>query len=140
MLLTLLLLWFIFSSSAQPASVSAYRSNSVTRQLNDVAGFYGELLSDKLVRKAAHFAEYTALGGCFAATFAAFFLTFRLWPAVLLAGGFTAFCDEMIQLFTPGRSCQFSDMLLDTCGVAFGILSFYVVFQFFLALRRTFFS
>lgn len=137
--LTLLVLWFIFSNSAQVASVSASRSNTVAQQISEILSPSGEVqLSDKLVRKSAHFTEYAALGICLAATMGAFFLTFRLWPAALLIGAFTAFCDETIQLFTSGRSCQLSDMLLDTCGVAFGIFCVFVGYKIFSALRRAF--
>ena len=40
-----------------------------------------------------------------------------------------AICDELIQLTSPGRSCQISDMLLDFCGVLAGALILMLVFR-----------
>ncbi|MDU2965720.1 MAG: VanZ family protein, partial [Veillonella sp.] len=37
-------------------------------------------------------------------------------------GMLIACLDEFIQLFSPGRSSQFSDILIDTVGVVIGIL------------------
>lgn len=31
--------------------------------------------------------------------------------------------DEVHQLFVPGRSCQVTDMLIDSCGVLAGVLA-----------------
>lgn len=138
-LMTLLLLGFIFANSAQTAAVSAYRSGTVTQQLSGLLNFNGSTLPlEKLVRKLAHFAEYTALGICLTVLLAAFFCTLRLWPAALLGGASAAFCDEIIQFFTPGRSCELRDMLLDTCGVGFGIFCIFAGCKIFSALWRRF--
>ena len=40
----------------------------------------------------------------------------------LLLGGTVGAVDEFLQLFSPGRSAQVSDILLDTLGVLAGIL------------------
>ena len=71
---------------------------------------------DHAVRKSAHFTEYMILG--------------ILWVAVLgthkkgkswLLGTCYAVTDELHQYFIPGRSCQISDMMLDSAGVAAGV-------------------
>lgn len=73
------------------------------------------------VRKLAHFSAYAALGLCSYLFF--YFSGIRLGgvypPAILLCAGYAVF-DEVHQLFTPGRSIKFTDMLLDTAGAAFG--------------------
>ena len=57
-------LWFIFSHSAQPAPVSGAQSRGVMAFVNEVLGSWGlPGVSEHLLRKAAHFAEFTALGG-----------------------------------------------------------------------------
>jgi len=88
-------LWFIFSHSAQPAPVSGAQSRGVMAFVNEVLGSWGlPGVSEHLLRKAAHFAEFTAL--CAAA-------------------------DEGIQLFAPGRAARVSDILLDSCGMLVGL-------------------
>ena len=56
-------LWFIFSHSAQPAPVSGAQSRGVMAFVNEVLGSWGlPGVSEHLLRKAAHFAEFMALG------------------------------------------------------------------------------
>ncbi|MBR7060599.1 MAG: VanZ family protein, partial [Eubacterium sp.] len=47
--------------------------------------------------------------------------------SVLLTSSY-ALSDEIHQIFVEGRSCQFSDWLLDTCGALFGLLMFLIVY------------
>lgn len=82
--------------------------------------------ADKLVRKFAHFLEYAALGffirllvGCF-----------RLRPPTRLSwllGTLYACTDEIHQLFTPQRTAQWQDVLLDSAGVLAGITVAYAL-------------
>ena len=78
-------------------------------------------LYGKLIRKAAHFAEYAALGLCLAL----FFIELSgNRPTALKPGAVRGFAvsalyaagDELHQHFVPGRSMQFSDVLLDCAG------------------------
>lgn len=56
-------LWFIFSHSAQPAAVSGAQSRGVLALVNRALRGWGlPGVSEQLLRKAAHFAEFTALG------------------------------------------------------------------------------
>lgn len=77
-----------------------------------------------VVRKTAHFAEYAVLGFLLYAVFASFFLPV-LRSAILsfFTGTLYAVSDEIHQYFVPGRSCQLSDMLLDSAGAFCGILA-----------------
>ena len=43
------------------------------------------------------------------------------WP--MLGGLLTALTDETIQIFSPGRSSQVTDVWLDSAGVLAGILT-----------------
>ena len=125
---------FIFFQSALPADLSSRESGRVVDLL--VRLFQGILPIDRqtmvfIVRKGAHFAEYTILGG---------FLVPAVteWMAVdktpvpdsvrniriisWLVGTLYAVTDEIHQSFVPGRSCELRDMGIDSCGVLTGVL------------------
>lgn len=76
----------------------------------------------KIVRKTAHFSEYALLGmlltGVCLSFGKSYGVTFTVSQAV---SSLYAVSDELHQYFVPGRSCQLSDMLLDSCGAAVGI-------------------
>ncbi len=123
--ITLLYIGFIFSNSATPGVQSSVESNWVTDMLNrfmETVGASFIHFTDGFVRKAAHFTEYSVLGILLTASLAShpFFQGKRRWLLVPL-GFCIAVIDEGIQYFTPGRDCNFMDMLLDTCGVFFGV-------------------
>ncbi|RKI37320.1 VanZ family protein [bacterium D16-51] len=78
---------------------------------------------DHPVRKTAHATEYAVLG---ILLFGALYQpgrqkkreAFFSWGI----GTFYAATDEIHQLFVPGRSGQVTDVLLDSCGAAAGVL------------------
>lgn len=74
------------------------------------------------VRKTAHFCEYAVLGMLLYANGRLrglrLFEGAGWWLAASLA---VPVADEFIQLFTPGRSSQVSDVVLDFCGALFGL-------------------
>ena len=75
-----------------------------------------------IVRKTAHFSEYAALGFLLAGVCLSFGRQYGFAFAVSqTVASLYAVSDEIHQYFVPGRSCQFSDMLLDSCGAAVGI-------------------
>ena len=125
---------FIFFQSALPADLSSRESGRVVDLL--VRLFQGIMPIDRqtmvfIVRKGAHFAEYTILGG---------FLVPAVteWMAVdttpvpdsvrsiriisWLVGTLYAVTDEVHQYFVPGRSCELRDIGIDSCGVLAGVL------------------
>ena len=125
---------FIFFQSALPADLSSRESGRVVDLL--VRLFQGIMPIDRqtmvfIVRKGAHFAEYTILGG---------FLVPAVteWMAVdktpvpdsvrsiriisWLVGTLYAVTDEIHQYFVPGRSCELRDIGIDSCGVLAGVL------------------
>ena len=125
------LLWMavIFSFSARPADESARMSHSVGDWVGRVfvPGYeewdeasrqeFAENI-DYPVRKCAHAGEYAVLGVLLTMA-----LTDRrrVMPAAAI-GILYAASDEIHQLFVPGRSGQLRDVLLDSAGVAAGIL------------------
>ena len=76
-----------------------------------------------IIRKLAHFSVYTLLGislMCFMSTFE-IKNKYKVGGSIIL--GFLYACsDEIHQIFVPGRSGLFTDVLLDTAGVLFGTL------------------
>lgn len=125
----LVCLWLalIWGNSMQTAEVSGAASQGILAQI--LAMFPGlTWLSEHLLRKAAHFSEYTVLG-------VLLFWFFREWrdrrslSAPILCGILAAMTDETIQLFTAGRSCEVPDVWIDTAGVCTGILFFLLVLR-----------
>ncbi len=95
-----------------------------TGQLIQITAFW-----DHFVRKLAHFSIYALLGlSCCNACYLTFFQLKKSFGIALLACCLYAVSDEIHQAFVPGRSCQLSDMVLDSCGVLFGILLFCTLF------------
>lgn len=80
------------------------------------------------IRKASHFTEY----GIFSTLILLFFRTFKRFrkKCFIIAGGISflyASLDEFHQLFVPGRSGSFIDVLIDTAGALFALLIISVV-------------
>jgi len=123
-------LLFIWGNSLLPGEVSGEISDAVKEFL--AAMLPGDGLESSgggfLIRKLAHFTEFACLGGLMA------------WRAVMLQKqlrwalpwGVAAACvDETIQRFTPGRGPSPVDVLIDSSGVAVGILLFHLGHHYF---------
>lgn len=128
----------IFFFSAQKAEQSSTTSSGVIEQIAKViykdfdrwpqAKQNAKIESlQHLVRKCAHMTEYASLG----VLSAAFALTFgsaaKNQGAALLFCALYASSDEFHQKFVEGRSCQLSDVLIDSCGALVGIAAFCLV-------------
>ena len=120
---------FIFIQSALPADLSQQESGVIVFMLSRFLSVDPEGLSF-VIRKCAHFTEYLLLG-------LSLFATVREYDPVRLErneqwrrtallswgiGALYALTDEVHQAFVPGRSCEIRDMLIDSCGVAAGVL------------------
>ena len=121
LLLILGILWtvFIFSRSAKTVSESAKESGRVTSFLQTLFG--GLSISEHLIRKLAHFAEYLILS--LPLTGAALLLERRWMLAAFW--GYTiavAVCDEFIVQAISGRGSRISDVLIDSSGSLLGLL------------------
>jgi hypothetical protein len=82
-----------------------------------------------LIRKSAHFCIFGILGMI---SFAAYDALKKIKAkAVLLFAFITcvlyAISDEIHQLFVPGRSCEFLDVMIDSAGALLGILAIYLI-------------
>lgn len=134
LLLAILWMGVIFWFSSRNAELSAMDSTRIGRAIADMLakGFTGwdesakeafVLSVDHAVRKTAHFLEYMILGILLSGVFAEYRMRPLRWmKRVWISGTLYAVTDELHQIFTPGRSCQLSDVILDSCGVAAGIL------------------
>ena len=91
-----------------------------------------------LVRKTAHFTEYAILGALFYLNVIQFPKFNRHPKKILLPIIFSflyACTDEIHQIFVPGRSAQFRDVLIDTLGATFGCLLIHALLTLFTKLK-----
>ena len=120
---------FIFSNSMQIADVSSVASGralTLMRKVFTRLGMPGiaSRLTDHIVRKMAHFCEYTLEGFLLMLCMRVYTRNYIWHISVPLLGGvLTALADETIQIFSPGRSSQVTDVWLDSAGVLAGILT-----------------
>ena len=76
-----------------------------------------------LLRKLAHFTEFTCLGLCLCWLFRMVrSKTSEHWLLPLLCGFLAACIDETIQIFVPLRGPAIKDVGIDTSGVLLGIV------------------
>ena len=122
--LTLFYLLFIYSNSMRTAPESTVQSQGLLGLIEKIFPFVIRHLglTEHILRKMAHFGEYLVLGMLLAQTVKTYgYLRLRQFWIVLAGGFLMAAADEGIQLFTEGRSGQFSDVMLDLCGVMAGL-------------------
>ena len=121
-------IWFIFSNSMAVADVSSVSSGRVLQLLQAVLRRLGhpalaQRLTMHIVRKMAHFCEYTLEGFLLMLCMRVYTRRYVRHISVPMLGGvLTAMADETIQIYSPGRSGQVTDVWLDSAGVLAGIL------------------
>lgn len=137
---TVVMMVMIFCFSMENSSESAYRSGGVTEFIlkTFVRDYQNMSVSEKkhilkelehIIRKLAHFSIYTVLGFLASSAIGRRKL-FSTGSLITLIFGFLYACsDEFHQYFVPGRSCQFKDVVIDTCGVVTGIVISIAVFR-----------
>lgn len=139
-LITAGLIAFAFIHSSMNADESGAES-AVTmvflQNILDALGIKIEL-TDHIVRKLAHFTEYSAIGIMLMNTAYAFNKSrpYIYYPHILFAGLFTAVIDEAIQLNVPGRAGMITDALLDFSGVVTGTVVMLIILTIYKAVRR----
>ena len=110
---------FIWGNSLLPGDLSGALSDWVKAVLESLfaqgpdAGTSGGLL-----RKLAHFTEFTALGMLLCWRFG---MLGKGWKPALVLGIAAACMDETIQMFVPDRGPGIRDVCIDASGVATGI-------------------
>ena len=124
MILIVVWLIVIWGHSMQPAVVSENESGRFLQFISKVIpGIYNNDTGMFIVRKAAHFTEYTLLGVLLCMMYSMYTKgAFRRFCEPALTGLLVAFIDETIQLFVDGRSGEIRDMWIDFGGVSLGVL------------------
>lgn len=112
---------FIWGNSLLPGDISGAISDYVKRILASLfeQGEPKPEGSGFLLRKMAHFTEFTALGLCLCWLFGMFGKG-TLRP--FLCGTAAACVDETIQRFVPGRGPSLRDVCIDSGGVLLGVI------------------
>ena len=103
---------FIWFHSLRTAAQSEAESGTLLALVCRLLPF----MTMTLLRKLAHFTKFAILGALLTLTFC------RACPRraslPLLLGLLAGMCDETIQRFLPGRSCEVRDVWIDFAGVA----------------------
>lgn len=115
----------IFYFSSRTASESSEQSNHILLFLKKL--LESNAFTDYIVRKGAHFFEFAGLSFLFSLAWLE--QTKKLCPlrAVFLTSAYAA-TDEFHQIFVDGRSCQFSDWIIDTAGAVLGMTLFVLIY------------
>ena len=119
----------IFYNSSLPAPASDKMSNFFVKLLSGINSFMEKPIPlsqmNHIIRKTAHFLEYYVQALLLCNAFQADRIDRKgSHGYILLLSLMTAMIDEYIQLFSPGRSGQVTDILLDYSGGVTGWLSF----------------
>ena len=118
--LLLVILWmiFIFVMSSFDATSSSNQSNFIVDIITSIINIKDIGLLSLIIRKLAHFIEYFILG-----ILVINFITRydkKIIIAILLCIIY-ATSDEIHQIFVTGRSCQITDIMIDSLGSIMGI-------------------
>ena len=145
---TACVLCFIFIMSSKPADESGALSLSIDYNLcrlfrpdfdslPEEEQFKIAAKLDHIVRKTAHFLEFSVLGALLFADFALFGI--KRGFCILFAffsGAAAAVSDEIHQAFVPGRSCEAADMFIDSGGVLSGCLIAFLIFLLIISVKK----
>lgn len=128
-IIVLLFTGLIFYNSSLPASASDEMSYFFVKLLAGINSFLDTPVPlakmNHYIRKAAHFTEYYVQTLLLCNAFQAARIDRKdSHGYILLLSLMTAMFDEYIQLFSPGRSGQVTDVMLDFAGGVTGWLSF----------------
>lgn len=118
LLISLLIMILIFFFSMDNGQASLNKSSFFLPLLE---WFLPQDIAMFVIRKAAHFSIYAALGFCL---YRGIYLKYPKHGPVFITICIICFAyacsDELHQFFVSGRSAQFSDVILDTWGSIFG--------------------
>lgn len=133
-ILLILLYLLIFAFSGQDGEKSGSLSSMISEKcaefLNVISGkHWTQTAIDSIaayfehpIRKLAHFSEYACMGVLLYGMWRPWKERNRkLYRMIMLWVFISAGADEFHQLFVPGRYGCFVDVVLDTCGGAFGL-------------------
>lgn len=124
-ILTIVCMALIFWFSSRTSVESQEQSSNLLQWLISIFG--DNFFTSFIVRKAAHFLEFTGLGFLFSISLFTTIGVPKPVYAVLFTSVYAA-TDEFHQLFVEGRSCQLSDWAIDSLGAILGAAAFIVIF------------
>ncbi len=132
-----LVIWSFSAKNAEQSTFQSERVSEVIIQIIEKVSQTSVNITDGIVRKFAHFAEFAVLGTLLFMTL--YFFNINSTSKKFVVCGATsaavALTDECLQLFSDGRDAQLSDMLLDICGAMIAV-SLCVVFMHFVRVRK----
>lgn len=135
--LTVLWMALIFYLSNQPASVSTEQSNSAITILSNIP-LLGNIIDNMIsngtatviIRKSAHMLSYALLSILFFMSIYDFYIDLRKTCLKSIFITFIYACtDELHQLFVPGRSGEFKDVLIDSTGAIIAVVIMYFIIR-----------
>lgn len=137
-ILLIITFFYIFNFSSQDSEKSGNLSRtitvSVTKNIKKIQELDYNKKNDvlntieKVIRKLAHFSEYTFLGILLMSLMSTYNLKQRNKFVLSIGIGFLYACsDEFHQLFVPGRTAKFTDVLIDASGVILGSIIIFLV-------------
>lgn len=126
--------YIIFSFSSQNGEESGNLSGKIAKfavkQLPIQKTEKSLKRTEAVIRKIAHFSIYTLVGFLlmsFVSTYA--IKENKRMIISLIVGILYAISDEIHQSFIPNRSCQLTDVMIDSMGVLLGILILLTLFE-----------
>ena len=120
---------FIWGNSLLPGEISGAFSDWIKSFLEQLSfDESGNSIGGGLLRKIAHFTEFTALGMCLA-WLHGMLRKGKIRP--FLWGVLAASVDETIQRFVPDRGPSIRDVCIDSAGVLTGIILLWFGYDYF---------
>lgn len=123
LLFTALWIGVIFWHSSRVAADSDAESLGLLYYIQKILPW----MTNNLLRKCGHFAEFAILGFLLTGTFHSLKNFLLLKPVACAL--FIALCDETLQLFVPGRSGNVRDLWIDLGGAVCGALVLCLFFR-----------
>jgi VanZ family protein len=123
--LTIACVAFIWIHSTMDGVQSADESGGLLETIKALLSFmpFAADLTEHILRKLAHFTEFSILGFLLATDTLLFMSNpIKKMNIPAFVGLLVALTDETIQFFIPGRSSQVTDVWIDFMGVCFGIV------------------
>lgn len=140
-IITFFVIGFIWWNSSKNGEESSGISQGVLYEIMQIFARIGIStdITEHVIRKLAHFTEFTALGILLSIDTVLFLKNMKQYVWIpLFIGLLVALIDETIQLFPIGRSSSVKDVWIDFSGVIFGTILLLVLKQIYLfKLRKT---
>lgn len=115
-------IYLIFSFSLDNSSISKGKSDSLAEILCSLLNIQDKSLIYNNIRSLGHVLEYFILGILVFFLYKVIIQKKYIWIYILFTGLGVILLDETIQIFTPGRSFQLIDIVLDSTGYGSGIV------------------